>query len=221
MVENILTPSAGWQVEGSAQSPPRNTARAIRPPRWSAQRPSATVILTAAYSGLRWGELSGLRRRGISPTGATITVTSQLSEVKNKIELDAPPKTAAGKRTVTLPEVVADVLVGHLDRFTEPGSSALVFTSPEGEPLRRNNFRRRVWTPATKSVGLDGLRFHDLRHTGATLAAATGAPLRAIMARLGHSTPAAALRYQHVLVGQDADIATNLDRIARQARGEV
>src|SRR3546814_14084657 len=66
--------------------------------------------------------------------------------VKNKIELDAASKTAAGKRTVTLPEVVADVLVDHPDRFTEPESSVLVFTSSEGEPLRRNNFRRRSGT---------------------------------------------------------------------------
>lgn len=182
--------------------------------RWKA------LVLTAAYSGLRWGELTGLRRRDVSPDGTTVTVTGQLSEIKNKIELDAPPKTAAGKRTVTLPEVVADVLVDHLDRFTDSGSSALVFTAPEGEPLRRNNFRRRVWCPAVKKVGLDGLRFHDLRHTGATLAAATGAPLRALMARLGHSTPAAALRYQHVIAGQDADIAANLNHIARRALGD-
>ena len=175
------------------------------------------LILTAAYSGLRWGELTGLRRRDIDPAAGTITVTGQLSEVKGKIELDAPPKTAAGKRTVTLPAVVANGLVDHLATFTEPGSSSLVFTAPTGEPLRRSNFRRRVWYPAVEKVSLEGLRFHDLRHTGATLAAATGAPLRALMARLGHSTPAAALRYQHVIAGQDADIATNLDRIARHA----
>lgn len=108
--------------------------------------------LTAAYSGLRWGELTGLRRRDVSPDGSTLTVTGQLL-VKNKIELDAASKTAAGKRTVTLPEVVADVLVDHPDRFTEPESSALVFTSSEGEPLRRNNFRRRSGTrPSRRSA---------------------------------------------------------------------
>jgi len=120
--------------------------------RWKA------LVLTAAYAGLRWGEMTGLRRRDISPDGTTITVSVQLSEIKNKIELDAPPKTAAGKRTVTLPDVVAGILVGHLDRFTGRESSALVFTSPEGEPLRRNNFRRPVWYPAVTKVGLEGLR---------------------------------------------------------------
>ena len=182
--------------------------------RWKA------LVLTAAYSGLRWGELTGLRRRSISPDAVTITVTGQLSEIKNQIELDAPPKTGAGRRSVALPGLVAAVLLEHLDRFAGPGPSALVFTSPEGDPLRRNNFRRRVWYPAVHAVGLDGLRFHDLRHTGATLAASTGAPLRTLMARLGHTTPAAALRYQHVIGGQDADIAANLDYIARRALGE-
>jgi len=55
---------------------------------------------------------------------------------------------------------------------------------------------------------------HDLRHTGATLAAAVGAPLRALMSRLGHSSSAAAIRYQHVLDGQDAAIARYLDALA-------
>lgn len=59
-----------------------------------------------------------------------------------------------------------------------------------------------------------GFRFHDLRHTGATLAAVTGAPLRALMSRMGHSTPIAALRYQHLVVGQDAEIARAIgDRV--------
>lgn len=94
-----------------------------------------------------------------------------------------------------------------------PGDHSARGAPARGRSGRRNNFRRRVWYPAVKKVGLDGLRFHDLRHTGATLAAATGAPLRAIMAAFGHATPATALRYQHVVAGQDADIATNLDQI--------
>lgn len=120
---------------------------------------------------------------------------------------------------MTLPEVIATLLVDHLNRFTGPQSSALVFTSSEGEPLRRNNFRRLVWYPALRKVGLEGLRFHDLRNTGATLAAATGAPMRAIMTRLGHATPAAALRYQRVIAGQGADVAVNLTHIARRPLG--
>jgi integrase len=76
-----------------------------------------------------------------------------------------------------------------------------VFTSAEGGLLRRSNFTRRVWRPATRAVGLEGLRFHDLRHTSATLSIAAGASTPELMARMGHSSPAAAVRYQHVMAG--------------------
>ena len=78
--------------------------------------------------------------------------------------------------------------------------------------MRRSNFRRRVWVPATAKVGVPALRFHDLRHTAATLAAASGTSLKALMARIGHSSAAAALRYQHVIDGQDAEIVRFLER---------
>ena len=78
--------------------------------------------------------------------------------------------------------------------------------------MRRANFRQRVWEPATKAVGVSGLRFHDLRHTAATLAAGSGTSLRALMSRIGHASPRAALRYQHVIDGQDADIVRYLER---------
>ena len=96
-----------------------------------------------------------------------------------------------------LPQFLVEALVDHLSRFSAPGTDGLVFTTPEGTPLRRENFRRRVWYPVMRSVGMDGFRFHDLRHTNATLAASSGAPLRALMARLGHASAAAAIRYQH------------------------
>jgi integrase len=84
---------------------------------------------------------------------------------------------------------------------------------PEGSPLRRENFRKRVWLPACRAAGIEGLRFHDLRHTNATFAAASGAPLRALMARLGHASAAAAIRYQHTVAGQDEAIAEYLERL--------
>ena len=87
----------------------------------------------------------------------------------------------------------------------------------EGGLLRRSNFNRRVWRPATRAAGLAGLRFHDLRHTSATLSIAAGASTRELMARLGHSSSAAALRYQHVLAGRDAAIAAALDELIEAA----
>jgi hypothetical protein len=118
-------------------------------------------------------------------------------------------------RVATVAQVAA--LAEHLSTYSQPGPDGLVFTSPEGGLLRRSNFNRRVWRPATRAAGLDGLRFHDLRHTSATLSIAAGASTRELMARMGHSSSAAALRYQHVMAGRDAAIAAALDELIEAA----
>lgn len=174
------------------------------------------LIYVAAYSSLRMGELAGLRRRDVNPLHKTVTVARQITEVRGQLHV-GPPKTASSKRTVRLPDLVAAILNEHLQRHSEAGPDGLVFPAAEGGPLRRSNFRRRVWVPATQAAGVPGLRFHDLRHTGATLAAASGAPLKALMQRMGHSTVGAALRYQHVVDGQQDAIADYLDGVARTA----
>ncbi len=116
----------------------------------------------------------------------------------------------AGLRSVALPRFVVGALKEHLATWAEPGAAGLVFPAAEGGWMRRSNFRRRVWLPATKAVGVEGLRFHDLRHSAATLAAAAGATTKELMARIGHSTHEAAIRYQHVMDGRDAAIAEAL-----------
>ena len=177
-------------------------------PEWRA------LILLAAYSGLRWGELAGLRRRYVDPLHKTVRVVEQCTQVAGHF-VWGPPKTSAGTRTVVLPDFIVDVMIEHLAQWSEPGREGLVFAMPEGTALRRENFRKRVWLPACEAAGVEGLRFHDLRHTNATLAAASGAPLRAIMHRLGHHSAAAALRYQHQLAGQDTAIAEYLETVGR------
>jgi hypothetical protein len=92
-----------------------------------------------------------------------------------------------------------------------------VFPAERGGPIRRSNFTRRVWIPATRAAGVEGLRFHDLRHTAATLAVAAGASTRELMVRMDHSSSAAALRYQHVTAGRDAAIAAALDELVQAA----
>ena len=74
-----------------------------------------------------------------------------------------------------------------------------------------------MWRPAVKQVGLDGLRVHDLRHTAATLAAAAGATTKELMGRMGHTSPAVALRYQHVMADRQVQLASALDDLARAA----
>ena len=88
-------------------------------------------------------------------------------------------------------------LTWHIGRFAASDDDSLIFTSPDGLPLRHSNFRRRVWLPALTSAGLPPIHFHDLRHTGNDLAADTGASLRELMDRMGHSTSRAAMVYLH------------------------
>src|SRR5512133_1779647 len=174
------------------------------------------LVLVAAYAGLPWGELVGLRVKRVDLLHGRITVAEQATEIDGHFTW-GPPKTEAGRRTVTLPAVAAAALVEHLATYSQPGPEGLVFTSAEGGLLRRSNFNRRVWRPATQAAGLEGLRFHDLRHTSATLSIAAGASTRELMARMGHSSSAAALRYQHVMAGRDAAIAAALDQLVQAA----
>jgi integrase len=177
------------------------------------------LVLLAAYGGLRWGELIGLRVRHVDLLHGRVTVEDQITEVNGQL-LVGPPKTDAGRRTVTLPAVVVQVLAGHLEQHAEPGVDGHVFPAPDGGTLRRSNFNRRIWQPALTKAGLQGLRVHDLRHTAATLAAAAGATTKELMDRIGHSSPAAALRYQHVIEERRSALALALDGFARAGTTE-
>jgi integrase len=90
-----------------------------------------------------------------------------------------------------------------------------VFTSPTGMPLHHSNFRRRVWLPALKAAGLPAIHFHDLRHTGNTLAASAGATLRELMDRMGHDSERAAMVYLHGSDERQHQIADTLSKLTR------
>jgi integrase len=175
------------------------------------------LILLAGYGGLRWAELVGLRRRHVDLAGARVQVVEQAAEVAGKIIVSSP-KTDAGRGVVTLPRVAVEALAAHLEEYADPDPDGLVFTTPRGAHLLRSPFNRFVWRPAVEQVGgLDGLRVHDLRHTAATLAAAAGATTKELMERMGHTSPAVALRYQHVMADRQAQLASALDDLARAA----
>jgi len=111
---------------------------------------------------------------------------------------------------VAFPEEIVPEISWHLERFAEPGERGFVFVGPKGGRLRRSNFHKSVWTKARAAVGMPELHFHDLRHTGGTLSAASGATLKELMARLGHSSVRAAMIYQHATRDRDQAIATAL-----------
>lgn len=175
------------------------------------------LILLAAFTSLRYGELAALRRRDLDPRCKTVTVRATLVERQDGSITFGPPKTEAGLRTVTIPGAIRRELRSHLETFVADDPDALIFTGAKGGVLRRSNFQRvSNWTKSVAEVGLPGFHFHDLRHTGNTLASRTGASLADLMARMGHSSTRAALIYQHAAQEQDKEIADALsDRIKR------
>lgn len=173
------------------------------------------LVLLATFGSLRWGEAIALRRGDLDLEARTVRVERQGTEIVNGDLITSSPKTAAGKRTVTIPEVIVPDLRWQLERFAQRGQAGLVFTAPQGGPLRRSNFRR-VWAKAIKRAGAPGVRFHDLRHTGNTMTAAAGASLRELMERMGHASSRAALLYQHATNDRHRAIAGALGAYAKQ-----
>ena len=173
------------------------------------------MVYTAAYTGLRWGELTGLRRGRVDIATRTLYVVEQVVRVDGQW-LRKAPKTKAGRRRVGLPAGLADLLADHLATYSAPGVDGLVFPNRAGNPIHPSSFNTAHWKPAKVLAGIDGLRFHDLRHTAVALAIAQGAHPKAIQARMGHSSVQVTLdRYGHLFPELDADIAAGLDKTFR------
>lgn len=169
------------------------------------------LFVVALGTGLRWGELAGLRVGRVDVLGGTLRVLETLSELPGSAELVfGPPKTEAGRRTVTLPAEARQALVGLV---AGKRADELVFTTTTGLPLRVRNFRR-VWLAATARAGVEGLRFHDVRHSHVAwlLSAKEPPSLTAIQRRLGHtSITITSDRYGHLLPAVDERINAALD----------
>ncbi len=167
------------------------------------------IVSLATWCQLRRAELLGLRRKDIDLVHATIRVEQSRTVTMGGKSLIKEPKTQAGRRTIAVPETVATRIKAHLDRFTGPGPDDFVFTGVTGVPLAANVLQV-AWQRARATLGRTDLRLHDLRHTGLTLAAATGATTVELMHRAGHSSSVAAMRYQHATKDRDRIIADAL-----------
>ncbi|WP_326603556.1 tyrosine-type recombinase/integrase [Streptomyces sp. NBC_01800] len=174
-------------------------------------------ILLAAFTGLRFGELAALQRHDVDLVRRTVAVRRALAETRTDGILVKTPKSAAGVRTVAFPASLTEDVAAHLAAYAEQGRTGLVFTGARGGQLRRNNFRR-LWLRALETTGLGDVHFHDLRHTGNTLAATGGATTRELMQRMGHSSVRAALIYQHLVNGRDHTIAAHVDEQIKKVR---
>ena len=124
------------------------------------------------------------------------------------------PKSDAGLRDVAIPPHIIPHIEEYLAKHVGKGRDSQIFPADNGGHLQPSTLYRH-WYKARTKAGRDDLRWHDLRHSGAVLAAATGASLAELMARLGHSTPQAAMRYQHAAHGRDKQIAALLSKLAQ------
>lgn len=111
------------------------------------------------------------------------------------VPIRSPRKSETGRRVVSPPGFMMDEMSTHIAEHAEPGPGGRLFQGANGGPLRRAVLRR-AWDEAGAKVGMRHLPFHDLRHTGNTLAASTAVSTNELMARMGHSNSDAALRYQ-------------------------
>jgi integrase len=172
------------------------------------------AVLIAAWCGLRQGELVELRRGDIDLQRGVIKVRRAVARVPGEPPLVGNPKSGAGVRDVAIPPHLLPEVERHLHDHVPPAKHSLLFVGRDsGEQLASSTLYRWFY-PAREAAGRPDLRWHDLRHTGAVLAAATGATLAELMNRLGHSTVGAAMRYQHAAQDRDAEIARRLSTMA-------
>jgi integrase len=186
------------------------------------------AIYVAAYTGLRAGELWALRRSDIDLENHRIIVRRTLTSESGELLFRNEMKTAASRRVVSLPRRLTNMIATHLASVPRD-PDALVFTAPggangrregEGGPVRHELFRRRVFKPAVKAAVTNGslpaakgkLRWHDLRHTCASILISEGASIKLVQTRLGHSSATTTLdRYSWVFPSEEAALADALD----------
>lgn len=181
------------------------------------------IIPFAAWSGLRFSEIAGLRRKDIALVADVsanelvyrINVDKQTYRIGAEIYEEAAPKTSAGHRVVYLPAHLTPVLMEHMAKYVNEPQESYVFSSRNNTPIR-NNVIGKMFRAARKAAGRDDLRFHDLRHTGATMAAKAGATTKELMQRMGHSSPRAALIYQHADERGDMELAARMEHHRRE-----
>jgi integrase len=178
-------------------------------------------VITAIYTGLRRGEQLALRWSDVDLKGAKLTVARALDETRTNGIAIKFPKTAAGRRTISLPAVVVEALREHRRQQLErclllglgrPSDDALVFSGIDGQPMPPRAFSQR-WGRKADKLGMPELTWHALRHAHASMLIAAGVPITTVAARLGHADPVVTLRvYAHLFDKDDTAAAAAIDR---------
>jgi integrase len=181
------------------------------PERWK------LALLLAAWCQLRQGEILGLQRRDVDPLHGIIAIDRTWTAVSKSSPVIGPPKTDAGRRRVAVPPNVAGPLKLHLSKHVGAAPDSWIFPG-EGDNPASPRTLNHVWSKARDNAGRPDLRLHELRHSGLTWAAATGASTAELMRRAGHSSAQAALRYQHATEDRDRVLADALGTLATASK---
>ena len=217
---------------------PRNATEAVKPPqvRREEMQPlspeQVRVLLEAARgerlealyvlavtTGLRQGELLGLKWEDVDLEAGTLQVRRSLATTKDGPQLTAP-KTRGSRRTVRLTQSAVKALKSHLkqqlgeiDRAASLWrENGLVFASETGDPLDRRYVTTHRFKPLLKRAGLPQIRFHDLRHTCATLLLGRNVNPKVVSEMLGHASIAITLdTYSHVLPNMQSEAAKAME----------
>jgi integrase len=176
------------------------------------------LYILAVTAGMRSGELFGLQWADVDLKEKAIMVRHSLQELKGRLTL-TEPKTSRGRRRIELPQMAVDALVRHKARMLKEGFGAVeyVFCNYSGGPLRRSHFQTGEFKPILRAAKLPVIRFHDLRHTSATLLLSQGVHPKVVQERLGHSQISVTLdTYSHVLPTMQVEAAGKFDRMLKK-----
>jgi integrase len=212
----------------------RNVAKPVKPPRARHAEPRflthrqvadlaeecgrhgeqyRVFVLVAAYCGLRWGEMRALRVRRLDLMRGRIDVAEAVPDGTREVDTPKNHK----RRSVPVPRFLVDDLV-PLTAGSAP--SDLVFRNARGGLLDNTNFRRDVFNPSVRALGLQPLTPHDLRHATASLAVSAGANVKAVQQLIGHASAAMTLDIYSGLFSDDLDaVAERLDAAVRDQGG--
>jgi integrase len=173
------------------------------------------ALLLSAWCQLRRGEVLALQRRHVDLLHGKLTVEQAWVAPMGSKPIIGPPKTEAGARSLAIPSNVLPAVIDHLERFVRAEPTSWLFGTSTGTALSPRNFQR-AWSKARSTAGRSDLHLHDLRHSGLTWAAASGASVADLMRRGGHANPRAALRYQHATEDRDQALADALGKLGAE-----
>jgi integrase len=171
------------------------------------------VVLFLAYTGCRFGEMAALRVRRFDELRRRVEIAEAVTAVNGTLVWGTPKGHA--RRWVSVPKFIAEEIAR---RVRSKSADELIFKSSRGQVLRASNFRRDVFNQACSAAGLGAMHPHELRHTAASLAIASGANVKVVQSMLGHKSATLTLDlYGHLFTDQLDSVADALDAAARAA----